>query len=283
MTRSTQIAILALAALAAAAVGVALDPRSPAPAATPAEALSTQPSGQPRTEEPAAGQTVLGSSADLTHQRLEAALPVMNGATPLVRIGERLEANHVPMVLASYEIDVPAQEVMEFYAEHFAAKDWPYNATARRVEEAGFATISATLTDAELQLVVMATPHRANKGTTVVLGLADMGAWERHDDQHLAIGFPTYPGSKPSVITTTDEGARSEIVTFSTPDSAAQVRAFLEDTLGRAGFQRAPPEEGAAVWVFVGPDRQWHVQAIEEAGQTSVLARSVPAARGDDR
>lgn len=268
------------------AIGIGLHatsaPRSTdvAPRRAPASELAAdadvnvmeRPGPVPRTETVAAA-----SSAHLTHERLEAALPLMKGATPLVRIGDQLEANHVPMVLASYEIAARAEAVIDFYADYFAAKGWPYDGTAKPVEQTGFATISATLEDAELQLVVMATPQAADKGTTVILGLADLGAWERHDDQQLAIGFPTYPGTRPSVIATTDEGVRAEIVTFTTPDDPSEVRSFLEATLGRAGFRRAEGEEDAATWIFVGPAQQWHVQAIASDGQTSVLARSVPA------
>lgn len=214
----------------------------------------------------------------LGQQRLRSLFRVPPGASPLVSIGDEVQTNKVPMNLASFETADDWQEVLEFYAKEFELKRWPMYGAKQLKGIAPYPSLSATLMDDQLQLSVVAMPHEDDDGTTVILGVADMGRWRQALKSPETGDLPVYPGTEPLAVQSTDEGLRALTVSFDTADSPATVASFYAKQLGEKGYRPMASKDdsalGASALVFVSKERRWTLALLAEGAHTSVTAQA---------
>ncbi len=216
--------------------------------------------------------------SELGQQRLRALFRLPPRASPLVSIGDEVQTNKVPMNLASFETTDDWQEVLEFYAKEFELKKWPMYGAKQLKGITPYPAISATLMDEELQVSVVAMPHEDDEGTTVILGVADMGRWRGNLSTPETGDLPVYPGTAPLAVQSIDEGMRALTVSFDTADAPATVASFYARQLGEKGYR--PMESagegplGASALVFVSNERRWTLALLTEGTRTSVTAQA---------
>lgn len=207
-------------------------------------------------------------------------LPPKSGA--LVSIGEQLDAHGVPMNLGSFETELSAKDVLDFYARHFEAEGWPYSDVPTAKELVPYPALSATVFEEELQLTVMVMPHGDDAGNTVVLGLADMKAYREGTARENTGDLPVYPGTSPVSVRSRDEGSAALIVSFDTTDAPKAVEDFYRKELAQRGYSevadaREPGNESPRMLNFAARGRSWRLALSAQGAGTAVTAQGIPA------
>jgi hypothetical protein len=211
------------------------------------------------------------------HAALRARMPLPPRAEVLVSIGNQLDAHGVPMNLAAFETDAPREDVLAFYARHFESKGWPYSNVASAKDLVPYRALSATLVEEGIQLTVMVMPHGDDRGNTVVLGLADMEAWDDAAHAEDTGDLPVYPGTHPMAVRSTGEGRSALTVSFDTRDAPAAVEAFYRRAMAERGYSEVPddalPGDGA------GPARLLRF-AGQQGGMWTLAVSAAAESRG---
>lgn len=231
----------------------------------------------PRTALPAAAVDAGGPAARVSQQMVAARFPVYPRGGAWVRIGERLDTNRVPMSLVSFETQDDDAKVLEFYAEHFQREGLAWQGIKKSLETVGVPAISATDSNEDLQLSVVAFPHP--RGCTVILAAADMKTfYQRVDGEARDDGdFPRYPGSAPAVMRSIEGTRNAVMITFGTKDAVEQVESFYRATLPAMGFHEVPEEAPGVAAMrhleFVADNGSWRLFLARTKRGTAVTAQ----------
>ncbi|NMO14183.1 hypothetical protein HPC49_19340 [Pyxidicoccus fallax] len=232
------------------------------------------------------GTPIPGRARRTGQAALRSRLPLPPRAGALVSIGNELDAHGVPMNLATFETDAPWKDVLAFYARHFESKRWPYSDVRHARGLVPYPSLSATLVEEGLQLTVMVMPHGDDKGSSVVLGLADMRAWSDGTRAEDTGDLPVYPGTHPLAVRSSGEGRTALTVSFDTKDTPATVEAFYRRALGERGYTEVPEDDlpgeqppGPRMLRFTGREGgQWSLAlSAREQGTVVTAQGSAPA------
>lgn len=211
-------------------------------------------------------------------------MPVPDRSSKLVSIGDQLDAHGMPMNLASFETELTAKEVLDFYARHFESEGWPYSDVPTAKEAVPYPALSATLMEEDLQLTVMVMPHGDDPGNTVVLGQADMKAFQESGARENTGDLPIYPGTSPVSVLSRDEGTTALTVSFDTTDAPRVVEDFYRKELAQRGYSeisdtREPDtaSAGPKQLNFAGRGRSWNLALSAQGKGTAVTAQGIPA------
>jgi hypothetical protein len=247
----------------------------PADGAAPEETpiATAPPVGAPHAPAP-----VPSTGLRASQQTLEEKFPRYPNGGAWVRLGERLEADRMPMSVVSFETKDSDDKVLAFYARHFEANGIPWQGVRESLKQVGVPAVSGTDEVGDLQLTVLAFPHEG--GTTVMLAAADMktfydrvNADAPEDEGEL----PRYPGSQSAVVRTTEGGRDGMMISLATKDSVEQVEAFYRSTLPRQGFTELAAGDGPRRLMhqldFSAPDRSWRFFLASTKNGTAVTAQ----------
>ena len=213
----------------------------------------------------------------VSHEILADRIPAYPRAGKWVRIGDRLDTNGVPMVMASFETTDSDTKVLEWYAHYFEERGFPWQGVDESLKQAGLPALSATDVIGGLQLSVIAFPHPG--GASVIVAAADMDTYYERADINVPDDgeLPSYPGAKPMVMRTSDGPTDAVMVTFATPDGLKAVQDFYRDRLGKRGFKELPVERAEKSRLeqleFVGEGRSWRLFLASSDSGTAVAAQ----------
>jgi hypothetical protein len=222
----------------------------------------------------------LGRGPRTGQDALRARIPVMPGAlTPLTNISDGVETYGVPMNLAVFETEAPATEVLKFYSQYFQDRGWDMTGPKENFRTVPYPAVSATDSPEALQLSVMVM-GREPRGSTVVLGLADMKAVKQkgaHAWKETQLGdLPLYPGSDPLTLRSRDQERLGFTVNFDTPDPVAKVADFYRKELSSRGYREQadpmPPDERVVHLQFSRDGHTWNLALSPNKGRTLVTA-----------
>lgn len=224
-----------------------------------------------------------GGIARVSHELLADRIPEYPRAGKRVRIGDRLDTNGVPMVMASFETSDSYAKVLEWYAHYFEERGFPWQGVDESLKQAGLPALSATDVIGGLQLSVIAFPHAG--GASVIVAAADMDTYYERADTNVPDDgeLPSYPGAKPMVMRTSDGPRDAVMVTFATPDGVKAVQDFYRDRLGKRGFKELPverPDKSRLEQLeFIGDGRSWRLFLASSERGTAVAAQGGWAGR----
>ena len=242
-------------------------PAAPSPAAAapaPASVLAAE-STTPAEKSPRLGQEEL-------HARF-AVFP--RAVTDIIPMGEQTVAHGVPMSIAFFETPADAAEVLTFYAQHFTRRGWSRFGTKDTRNWVEYPSITATDPEDLTQMAVMVMSGGKDATNTVILSIADARPEARVPEEG---ELPSYPGTNPLRVRTSEVGYLTFSVSFTTPDPVAKVLAFHRQRMKELGWeeQAAEPDEGnpRLELAFGKGDRRWRVGISRQKDVTLVTAMS---------
>lgn len=190
-----------------------------------------------------------------------------------IDIPDVIMADGIPVKLKQVVVKGKLEDVMRGFVDSFLRQKLYVQPPDQQQVLSAHAQLTGLDTDRFISYSVLA-QQASPELCSVVLGEANVGLGvalksANADAQNFA---PLFPGAT-DVVRTQSEGMRS--ITFAAPGTVAEVKAFYDEVLGKAGYKQSKPGR------FRKNQEELNVVVASQKGVTSVLLSSRPLPASD--